>query len=66
MSRGIEGFLSVNKPIGITSFDVVKRVRWLSGAKQVGHAGTLDPFASGLLIIAMGRRFTKQIQYFQN
>ena len=43
------GVLSVNKPAGATSFAVVRRLRELSGAKRVGHAGTLDPLATGVL-----------------
>ena len=46
--------LSVFKPIGLTSFDVVRRVRSLLGYKKVGHAGTLDPPASGVLIVLCG------------
>lgn len=46
--------LSVFKPVGLTSFDVVRRVRSLLGYKKVGHAGTLDPPASGVLIILCG------------
>jgi tRNA pseudouridine55 synthase len=48
-------FLNVNKPKGITSHDVVARVRKLTGLKQVGHAGTLDPMAEGVMIIALGK-----------
>ncbi len=61
-----DGFLLVDKPPGISSFRVVGRVRALTGIKRVGHAGTLDPFASGLLILAMGRDYTRQIQSFQD
>jgi len=61
----LEGFLLVQKPCGPTSFQVVKKVRGISGVKRVGHCGTLDPFASGLLILALGRRFTRQIDGFQ-
>jgi len=46
--------LNFNKPIGWTSFDVVKKVRSLTGIKKVGHAGSLDPFASGVLLITTG------------
>ena len=49
------GFLPVDKPVGPTSHDVVARVRKIFGIRQVGHTGTLDPFASGLLIICMGK-----------
>src|SRR3954462_455981 len=50
----------VNKPLKWTSFDAVKKVRILTGISKVGHAGTLDPLATGLLIICTGA-FTKQI-----
>lgn len=55
------GFLLVNKPAGITSFGVIARLRKITGIKKIGHAGTLDPFATGLLIVAVGRSATKQI-----
>ena len=61
-----EGFLLINKPPGKSSFDMVQKVRYISQIKKVGHAGTLDPFASGLLILALGKSFTKQISTFQN
>jgi tRNA pseudouridine55 synthase len=54
------GFLLVNKPVGPTSHDIVDRVRRMTGAKTVGHAGTLDPFASGLLIVGVGREATRE------
>ncbi|MCY0898268.1 MAG: tRNA pseudouridine(55) synthase TruB [Firmicutes bacterium] len=50
----ISGFLNVLKPVGVTSHDVVARVRRITGVRQVGHAGTLDPDASGVLPIALG------------
>lgn len=52
------------KPYGITSFAAVKKVRWLTRASKVGHAGTLDPLAEGLLIICTGK-FTKKAESFQ-
>jgi tRNA pseudouridine55 synthase len=55
----------VDKPIGWTSFDVVKKLKWLTKAKKVGHAGTLDPLATGLLILCTGK-FTKRISEFQD
>lgn len=55
------GFLLVDKPPGITSFGVIARLRKMTGIKKIGHAGTLDPFATGLLIIAVGRDATKEI-----
>lgn len=52
--------LLINKPLTWTSFDAVKKVRILTGVSKVGHAGTLDPLATGLLIICTGP-FTKKI-----
>ena len=51
----MEGILIVNKPKGITSHDVVDRVRRRFKMKRVGHAGTLDPLATGVLIILLGK-----------
>lgn len=48
------GFLNVIKPGGITSHDLVNRVRKIFGIKRVGHAGTLDPMATGVMIVALG------------
>ncbi len=48
------GLLLIDKPIGPTSHDVVARVRRLAGLRRVGHAGTLDPLASGLLLVGLG------------
>jgi tRNA pseudouridine55 synthase len=55
--------LFIDKPLNWTSFDMVKKVRWLTKIMKVGHAGTLDPLATGLLIICTGK-FTKQINEF--
>jgi tRNA pseudouridine55 synthase len=52
--------LLIDKPLNWTSFDMVKKVRWLTKIMKVGHAGTLDPLATGLLIICTGK-YTKQI-----
>ncbi len=52
--------LLIDKPLQWTSFDMVKKVRWLTKIMKVGHVGTLDPLATGLLIICTGK-FTKQI-----
>ncbi len=54
-------FLLIDKPAGITSHDVVDRIRKITGQRTVGHAGTLDPFATGLLIVAVGRDSTKNL-----
>ncbi len=58
----VDGFLIIDKPAGITSHDVVNRVRRTLGIKKVGHTGTLDPFATGVLPIATGEA-TKAIQF---
>lgn len=59
-----EGLLLIDKPIGVTSFDVVARVRQILRVQRVGHAGTLDPFASGILIVLVGRTFTRRSDEF--
>lgn len=51
----VSGILNLCKPIDCTSFDLVRRIRKLSGEKKVGHGGTLDPLASGVLPICLGR-----------
>lgn len=51
----------IDKPKGITSHDVVDAVRRATGDRRVGHAGTLDPNATGLLIVGVGREFTKKL-----
>lgn len=50
-----EGLLVVDKPAGMTSHDVVARVRRLARTRRVGHAGTLDPMATGVLVLGLGR-----------
>jgi tRNA pseudouridine55 synthase len=55
--------LLVNKPLNWTSFNVVSKIRFLSKTKKVGHAGTLDPLATGLLIVCTGK-FTKKINEY--
>lgn len=50
----MDGILNVNKPSGPTSHDIVARVRKVTGEKRVGHAGTLDPIASGVLLVCLG------------
>src|SRR3989337_1042440 len=50
-----EGLLLVDKPQGMTSHDVVDAVRRALGTRKVGHAGTLDPMATGLLLVGVGR-----------
>ena len=50
----MDGMLLVDKPVGVSSHDVVAQVRRAARTKRVGHAGTLDPFATGLLVLAVG------------
>ncbi len=54
------GFLLIDKPAGPTSHDLVDRLRRVTGIRQIGHAGTLDPFATGLLLFGIGPA-TKQL-----
>jgi tRNA pseudouridine55 synthase len=58
----LHGVLVIDKPAGPTSHDVVKRLRWALGTRAVGHAGTLDPAASGVLVVAVGQG-TKLVSY---
>jgi tRNA pseudouridine55 synthase len=51
----MDGVLIIDKPAGLTSHDVVARVRRIAGERRVGHTGTLDPFATGVLIVLVGR-----------
>ncbi|TNF64967.1 MAG: tRNA pseudouridine(55) synthase TruB [Rhodobacteraceae bacterium] len=60
--RDISGWLVVDKPAGITSTAVVNKVRWAFNAKKAGHAGTLDPEATGVLAVALGEA-TKTVPY---
>ncbi|TCO69629.1 tRNA pseudouridine(55) synthase TruB [Rhodovulum euryhalinum] len=60
--RDISGWLVIDKPAGITSNAVVNKVRWAFGAKKAGHAGTLDPAATGVLAVALGEA-TKTVPY---
>ena len=60
--RAISGWLVVDKPAGITSTAVVGKVRWAFGAQKAGHAGTLDPAATGVLAVALGEA-TKTVPY---
>jgi tRNA pseudouridine55 synthase len=55
------GFLVVNKPPGVTSHDVVDRVRKRFRYRRVGHAGTLDPTAEGVLVLGLGRKATRNL-----
>jgi tRNA pseudouridine55 synthase len=58
------GIIAINKPIGPTSHRMINLVRKASNEKRVGHAGTLDPLASGVLVVGIGREYTKQLDSF--
>ena len=61
----MDGVLIINKPTGFTSHDVVARVRRITGEKSVGHLGTLDPLATGVLPLVLGR-FTRLAQFYND
>lgn len=52
---GPSGLIVVDKPAGLTSHDVVSKMRWIAGTRKVGHAGTLDPMATGVLILGVNK-----------
>src|SRR3989344_1513451 len=60
------GFLLVNKPVGPTSHDIVDIVRGRLHERDIGHLGTLDPAAEGLLVLAVGSKALKVVELFQN
>ena len=60
---GAEHIFNINKPMDWTSFDVVKKIRNTTGIKKVGHAGTLDPFATGVLIVLTGKNTKRQNEF---
>jgi tRNA pseudouridine55 synthase len=55
LKRIKEGIIGVYKPVGPSSFDMIRRLRILTGVKKIGHAGTLDPLARGILVVGIGR-----------
>ena len=63
--KALNGWLVVDKNVGYTSATIVNKVRWLLNAQKAGHAGTLDPDATGILAIALGEA-TKTIPYLIN
>ena len=65
MMKSLDGWLIINKDIGVTSRHVVNIIKKTLNVKKVGHAGTLDPAASGILVIAVGKA-TKSIEYIMN
>jgi len=63
--RPVSGWLVLDKPRGMGSTEAVSKIKWLYGAEKAGHAGTLDPLASGMLPIALGEA-TKTVPYVQD
>lgn len=51
----MNGIININKPQGITSFDVIRKLRKILSIRKIGHTGTLDPLATGVLIICVGK-----------
>lgn len=66
MSEPFQGILLLNKPEGKTSFSLVSLLRKTLNVQKIGHAGTLDPFATGLMVMLVGKRFTTQSDKFLN
>ena len=60
------GILNIDKPLGQSSHDVVERVRALTRVRRVGHAGTLDPLATGVLVVCVGRMATRVVEYLMD
>ncbi len=60
----MSNFLLINKPVGPTSHDIIDKLRQITGIQKIGHSGTLDPFASGLLLVAVGRELTRKLSKF--
>ena len=57
----MKGIFAVYKPKGPTSNDILQKLRRITGVKKIGHAGTLDPLASGVLVVGVGREATKRL-----
>jgi tRNA pseudouridine55 synthase len=64
ISEQKEGLLLVNKPQGKTSFSLIRSLRKLTGVQKIGHAGTLDPFATGVMVILVGKNYTRLSDQF--
>lgn len=63
MDKGIHAFY---KPRGVSSYDVIRTLKDLFPGEKIGHGGTLDPHAEGVLVIAIGEKFTRQLQHVLN
>jgi tRNA pseudouridine55 synthase len=60
------GIIPIYKPIGCTSYDIIRQIKKKVVEKKIGHGGTLDPFAEGVLVVAVGREATKQLSVVLN
>lgn len=65
IDKNFKGIINLYKPVGPSSFAMVGKLRNVLGEKKIGHAGTLDPLASGVLVVAVGKEFTKKISEIQ-
>ncbi|MGL4969460.1 MAG: tRNA pseudouridine(55) synthase TruB, partial [Fusobacteriaceae bacterium] len=63
----MDGIICVNKPQGITSFDVVRKLKRILKEKRIGHTGTLDPMATGVMVVCVGRatRLVQDIEGYE-
>jgi tRNA pseudouridine55 synthase len=61
----VSGFIAIDKPAGISSFDVIRRLRKITQIRKIGHCGTLDPFATGLLVCCIGS-YTRLAKYIES
>jgi tRNA pseudouridine55 synthase len=59
-----QGILLINKPFGVTSFSLIPKLRYLCNEKTIGHGGTLDPLATGVMVYLIGRNYTKTADSF--
>jgi tRNA pseudouridine55 synthase len=59
--NNLKGTIAVYKPKGISSFGMIRKLRQMTGVKKIGHAGTLDPLASGVLVVGIGREATREL-----
>lgn len=66
MDTAPKGILLVNKEVGVPSFSLVSQLRRLTRVEKIGHAGTLDPFASGVMVMLIGKEYTKKSDQFLN
>lgn len=59
IKQNLQGILPIDKPPGRTSFSLVSQMRRITGVQKIGHTGTLDPFATGVLVLLIGKKYTR-------